>query len=140
MLKKLVRLAECGLSVDQLAVACDVTQPTISVWMRSPQYKELIKESKVLSDGRVVVSLYRRACGYSHPEDKIFQHNGKPVIVPTTKYYPPETDAIRFWLTNRQPAEWRNKQATELTGADGQQIEVHINLSGPGGNDAGNKD
>ena len=39
--------------------------------------------------------------GYEHPEDKIFLHEGKPVIVPTVKHYPPDTTACIFWMKTR---------------------------------------
>ncbi len=55
-------------------------------------------------------------CGYEHSEDKIFQYEGKPVIVPTTKRYPPDTQAASLWLRNRQPAKWRDKQEIEQSG------------------------
>lgn len=31
-------------------------------------------------------------------------------IVPTIKHYPPDTVAGIFWLKNRQPDKWREKQ------------------------------
>jgi len=37
------------------------------------------------------------------------------LIVPTVKHYPPDTTAAIFWLKNRQPAKWREKQEVETT-------------------------
>jgi transcriptional regulator with XRE-family HTH domain len=113
---KLLRLAEEGLSVEQLAIACDVAVQTVYNWQKDPEFQEQLKASRRLADHEVIASLYRRACGYSHPEDKIFQYEGEPVIVPTVKHYPPDTEAARFWLTNRLPEEWSNRQKTELSG------------------------
>jgi hypothetical protein len=113
---KLFKLAEEGLSVEQLALACDVAVKTVYNWQKDPEVQKHLQESKRVADHRVVVSLFRRACGYSHPDEKVFIHNGKPVIVHTVKYYPPDTEAAKFWLTNRLPEEWSNKQKTELSG------------------------
>lgn len=110
----MLRLAEEGLSAEQLAIACDVAFQTIYNWQKDPEFQQRLKDAKRHADSVVVTSLYRRACGYSHPEDKIFQYEGQAVIVPTTKHYPPDTEAIKFWLTNRQPEEWSNKQRIEL--------------------------
>jgi hypothetical protein len=72
-----------------------------------------------IADANVGKSLYDRAMGYSHPEDKIFVHNGETIIVPTTKHYPPDTASAIFWLKNRQPAKWRDTQNIELSGLNG---------------------
>lgn len=47
-------------------------------------------------------------------EDKIFQFQGEPIVVPTIKHYPPDTTAAIFWLKNRQPHLWRDKQEVEV--------------------------
>jgi len=78
---------------------------------------QVLKRGKDKADTNVIESLYRRAIGYSHPEDKIFNNNGKALIVPTTKHYAPDTTAAIFWLKNRRPEEWRDRQ--EITGKDG---------------------
>ena len=64
---------------------------------------------KAVADHRVERSLYERACGYSHTEDKIFIHEGKPIIVPTVRHYPPDPTSMIFWIKNRQPEQWRDK-------------------------------
>ena len=87
--------------------------------MKYPKFLESIKKGKINADANVAKSLYHRACGYQHKEDKIF-HNpsakkkkDRVVIVPTTKHYPPDTAAAFIWLKNR--AGWRDKQETELS-------------------------
>jgi len=57
-------------------------------------------------------------CGYSHEAVKIFMPSGvgKPVYVPYTQYYPPDTKAALRWLMNRQPAKWRDRQEVNVTG------------------------
>ena len=62
----------------------------------------------------VAESLYHRARGYVHEEDKIFQHEGMPVIVPTMKHYAPDTNACSLWLRNRQPDKWRDQKNISL--------------------------
>ncbi len=53
-------------------------------------------------------------------------HEGKPVIVPTVKHYPPDTTACIFWLKNRQRDRWRDKQDHEHTGKDGGPIRMDL--------------
>ena len=90
---------------------------TINRWKQSqPEFCESLKRGKEEADAHIADRLYQRAMGYSHPEDKIFQYNGEPVIVPTIKHYPPDTTAAIFWLKNRQRDKWRDKQDVEVSG------------------------
>ncbi|GAB7207355.1 hypothetical protein OS21_38510 [Dickeya oryzae] len=57
--------------------------------------------------------------GYEHEEDDIKAVNGEIVITPTIKRYPPDTTAAIFWLKNRQPKIWRDKQDINHTSDDG---------------------
>jgi hypothetical protein len=95
--------------------ACSET--TIQVWKRKhPSFLAAIRAGRDGADEHVAKSLYGRAIGYSHAEDKIFLHDGTPIVVPTTKHYPPDTQAASLWLRNRQPARWRDKVEAELSG------------------------
>jgi hypothetical protein len=107
-------LAEKGLSDSQLCEVFEISVDTINEWKKNPKFSEVLKGGKANADERVVNSLYHRACGYSHPEDKIFNEKGTPLIVPTIKHYPPDTAAIIFWLKNRQPDKWRDKHDVDL--------------------------
>lgn len=67
-----------------------------------PEFSETLKNGKALADTKVMDSLFHRACGYSHSEEKIFCHNGEVIRAETTKHYPPDTTAIIYWLRNRR--------------------------------------
>jgi hypothetical protein len=41
---------------------------------------------------------------------------GDIVQTPIRKFYPPDTTAAIFWLKNRAPAQWRDKQEIEHSG------------------------
>ena len=87
---------------------------TISKWKSEhKEFSEALRNGKPIADACVATALYRRAVGYSHPEDKVFQYKGKPIVVPTTKHYPPDIQAASLWLRNRQPERWRDKQELE---------------------------
>ena len=104
------KLCRLGATDVQLGDFFGVTEQTINNWKKAhPKFFESI-QAKRDPDDEVVRSLLERAKGYSHAEDKIFIHNGEPVIVPTIKHYPPDTAAAFIWLKNRRPAEWRDKK------------------------------
>lgn len=103
-------MAELGATDIQIAKALGKSERTIMGWKKKfPEFSAALKEGKVFPDQNVVASLYRRAIGSSHPEDKIFNDNGKALIVPTIKYYPPDTTACIYWLKNRLPDKWRDR-------------------------------
>lgn len=45
------------------------------------------------------------------------------IKVPYKERFPPDVAAIKFYLTNRQADQWKEKNQTELTGADGGPIQ-----------------
>ena len=105
------KLALLGATDKQIADFFGVNEVTINRWKeRHPKFCKSLKEGKAELDNQVVRSLYFRAIGYKHKEDKIFNNNGVPLIVSTIKHYPPDSTSLIFWLKNRQPADWRDKQ------------------------------
>jgi len=111
------KLCLLGATDDDLADFFDVDARTINRWKKSKEKFCLsLKRGKREADARVAESLYNRALGYSHPEDKIFVSEGAPIVVPTEKHYPPDTTACIFWLKNRQRDKWRDKQELDVNG------------------------
>jgi len=103
-------MCELGATDPQIAEALGVNRYTLQRWRA--KYKDFcaaLKIGKASADDNVERSLFERAMGYSHEEDKIFLHAGVPVIVKTIKHYPPDPTALIFWLKNRRPEQWREK-------------------------------
>jgi len=93
----------------------EVEEKTINNWKKEyPKFLQSLKRGKIQADSEVAKKLYYRACGYSHPEDKIFCTNGVVTTVKTIKHYPPDTAAICFWLKNR--SKWSDKHDIKLSG------------------------
>jgi hypothetical protein len=114
------KLALKGWTDSEMADFFEVTEQTWNNWKKKdPAFFESLKDWKAEFDERIERSLAERALGYSHPEDKIFNNNGRKLVVPTIKHYPPDTTACIFWLKNRQPDEWRDKHDHEVTGKNG---------------------
>jgi hypothetical protein len=105
-----VKLCRLGATDAELADFYGVAKSTIALWKKIyPEFSDAIKAGKEKADSEVADSLYHRALGYEHAEDQIFQYEGKPLIVPTIKHYPPDSTAMIFWLKNRRPDLWREK-------------------------------
>lgn len=106
--EQVIKLCRLGATDGELADFFNVCEATINNWKRDfPEFLESIKKGKIEADMNVVNSLYKRATGYEHDEDKIFNNNGEPLIVPTIKHYPPEPTAIIYWLNNRRRQNWK---------------------------------
>ena len=111
------KLCLLGHTDEELAKFFKVSETTINNWKK--EHKEFylaLKEGKEIADANVAASLYRRANGYSHPDVDIKVIDGQIVQTELTKYYPPDATSAIFWLKNRQPKKWRDKQVTELEG------------------------
>lgn len=123
------KLAKLGLTDVEMADVFGVTEQTFNNWKKSqPDFFESLKNGKALADANVAESLYHRALGYSHPAVKIMTAGGAIEQVPYTEHYPPDTAAAIFWLKNRQPRKWRDKQeesgnAAELSATLSELIE-----------------
>lgn len=122
------RLCQLGATDREVADFFEVSESTLNLWkLEHPEFSESLKLGKDAPDSRVEKSLYRRALGYSHEAVKIFADpkTGAEQIVPFTEHYPPDTTAAIFWLKNRKPQEWRDRQ--ELTGPDGKDLIPEVN-------------
>lgn len=95
-----------------------VSETTINNWKKDhPEFLESLKRGKQQADAQVAKSLFQRATGYSHPETKIATTEGRITDSQEfEKHYAPDPTAAIFWLKNRQPELWRDKQQTEHSG------------------------
>lgn len=117
------KLCMLGATNADIARFFDVALPTIDLWIRKySSFRIALKEGREHADANVGKRLYERAMGYTHPEEKIFVQDGRVIRVNTTKHYPPDTTACIFWLKNRRPDRWRDRQ--EITGAEGSPLQV----------------
>lgn len=109
-----------GATDARLAEFFNVDESTINNWkIDFPEFLESLTRGKYEADARVANSLFMKATGYEHQSVKIFNDNGTPMIVDYVERYAPDTTAAIFWLKNRQPAMWRDKQEIDHSSTDG---------------------
>lgn len=112
--KQALMMARVGATDREVAESFEVDEATIYRWKHTkPEFCEALKVGKDVADDRVEQSLYRRALGYSHDAVKMHVVEGVVAVTPFVERYPPDTTAAIFWLKNRRPAEWRDKQEHE---------------------------
>lgn len=110
-------MCRSGLKDEDIAKQFDIGVSTLNKWKNDhPEFMESLKGSKVLTDYLVEDSLLKRALGYDATEVKttVFP-NGTIKTETTVKHIMPETLACIFWLKNRKPELWRDKQVVETT-------------------------
>lgn len=116
-IKQATKLCKIGATDAEVADFFGIEVRTLYRWKNeSDEFCQALKAGKMEADARVERSLFSRALGYEHPEIDIRVVDKEIVQTPIVKHYPPDTTAAIFWLKNRKPAEWRDKQEVEHSG------------------------
>lgn len=116
-------MARKGWTDKEMAEFFKVSEQTINNWKdRDSEFLLSLKLGKDEADSKVERSLYEKATGYSHPDTHISNFQGEITVTPIIKHYAPDTTAAIFWLKNRKPVEWRDKQEVQHDG----KLEVEI--------------
>ncbi len=108
------KLAAEGKTESDMAALWGLEVKTIWNWKQKfPTFLRAMEEGKQLADDYLERSLYRKAMGYEHDDEEILVVQGKIERVKTVKRYAPDTAAAKFWLTNRRPRRWRDRQEVQ---------------------------
>ena len=118
--------ARDGLTDEQIAHNMGIRTATIYDWIkRFPQISDALKKGKAPVDAEVENALLKRALGFTYEETTTdieqiptsrLDEDGNPIIreiihtKTVTKTALPDTTAQIFWLKNRRPDRWRDKQ------------------------------
>ena len=136
------RLAEEGLSDEEIAARCELSLEVFQRWKKKySKFCDAIEIGRQEADFSVVEALYKKATGYSVKTNKTHKlkfidydpATGKKVkeyeslaIGVDESYVPPDLKAEIFWLKNRQPCRWKEKEGREVEGEDGEVGIVEI--------------
>lgn len=124
---KLEGWARDGLTDEQIAANAGINPATLYEWKnRFPEITESLKHGKEVVDIQVENALLKRAMGYKYDEvtrelgTMVDEETGdvKRGMVETkrvTKEVQPDVTAQIFWLKNRRPDRWRDKQDVDMS-------------------------
>lgn len=117
-LLKIEGWARDGLTDKQVAYNMNIAESTLHEWKKKYSVlSESLKRGKEVVDRQVENALLKRALGYEFKETtQELTEDGMRVTKVITKQQVPDTTAQIFWLKNRKPQEWRDKQETEISG------------------------
>ena len=123
-LLKLEGWARDGLTDEQIASNMGITGKTLAEW--KTKYGDIcdtLKRGKEVIDLQVENALLKRALGYRYTETTkeliVDKNTGKSemrVTKTVEKEVVPDTTAQIFWLKNRKPDKWRDKQDVQISG------------------------
>jgi hypothetical protein len=112
--------ARDGLIDEQIAHNMGVAYSTFRAWVdKFPALSASLKAGKAPVDIEVENALLKSALGFEYEEtiteiEELPGGKQKKQIRKVKKYAPPNSTAQIFWLKNRRPDRWRDKQ--EFTG------------------------
>ena len=126
-LLKIEGWARDGLTTEQIAECMGISRSTLNDWIKKhPDISDTIKKNKEIADRKVENSLYERALGGLHKVLKAFKVKEtyydkqgrkceKEHIETAIEeiYIAGDTTAQIFWLKNRKPEVWKDKQIVE---------------------------
>lgn len=131
-LLKIEGWARDGLTNEQIAFNMGVARQTLNDWSkRFPVISDTLKRGKEVVDRKVENALYKNAIGYRYDEiTKELSDSGELVVTKVvTKEVKPDTTAQIFWLKNRKPEMWRDRQQVEHSGETTHHIKNDNDLS-----------
>lgn len=109
-----------GLTQQQIADNLGINVDTLIEYKKKyPDFSEALKKGKEVVDIEVENALLKRALGYTITlyEEKV-DKNGCVHNLKKDVHVPGDTTAQIFWLKNRKPKNWKDKQNSENTSDD----------------------
>ena len=110
--------ARDGLTDEQIAGNIGINTSTLYDWKNKfSEISKALKKGKEVVDIQVENALLKRALGYDFQETRVEKSDKDGTkIIQTLKHIPADTTAQIFWLKNRRPDLWRDKQNIEHSG------------------------
>lgn len=114
-LEKLRAWAAAGLTNEDIAANCGINRCTLRVWEKEyPTIAAALNEGRECADERVESCLHKRAVGCTVKDIRVEYECGVEVKrIETIREVAPDVTAQIFWLKNRRPDRWRDKQQVE---------------------------
>ncbi|MBO9441387.1 hypothetical protein J7363_04735 [Phaeobacter italicus] len=117
MNEQATKLALLGMTDEEMARFFGVTPQTFYNWMNQfPAFFEAVHAGKDVADAEVAHSLYKKATGITYQVERLRKNKeGESEIVRLSVYEPPDTAAMKQWLSNRRRQNWSDKIEVDAT-------------------------
>lgn len=112
--KRVTEFALLGATNEEIAAFIGVSTSTFDLWIvEKPRLRAALAKGRELGDVRVAGALHRRAVGFSAKAQKVMNIGGEAQVVEYKEYYPPDVQAQRYWLNNKRPRQWQERNGPE---------------------------
>lgn len=117
MLRMVRDCAMAAMTEFEMASYFGVEPRTLTEWtMKDPEFAIAMRLPKQLADERVEKAIYHSALGFRFQSEEIkILDDGTVHRVATVKQLPPNINAATFWLKNRNPSAWRDRQDVDVS-------------------------
>lgn len=122
------KYCEKGATDQEVAEFFNVSVRTIYRWkLEHDEFCHALTVGKEAADQRVVATLYKKCVGYTLFTDQVVKTKTpkggeRSRTVKVGRDIEPDTAAIKYWLSNRDPENWADKK--QISGPNGGPIEV----------------
>lgn len=132
-LKRIGMFTALGATHVEIAAFIGIAPRTLTEWRdRFPELKQATALAKDTADERVIRALYQRACGYEQEVTKLFKIGDGVRDYPLIEKVPADVAAQIWWLKNRRPEEWRDRQLIGIGGdKDAPAVQVEDKRQSP---------
>lgn len=125
-----------GYIEKQICEYLGISETTFNKYKKEyPKLLESLKINKEVADLTVENSLMKRANGYEYEEKRITETNGIRTMSVIKKTVLPDVTAQIFWLKNRKPEQWRDKQEIDHTSKGKEITGLKIEIIKPEGSE-----
>lgn len=120
-----------GLEDEEIAQVFGIDYDLFKKWKKTyPSFRAALDNGRTRADAEVVAALFKRATGkFKLRETKIIKYKDDYETLDVNVHYPPDTEAIKYWLNNRKREHWQQRSAVEQSGPGGKPIEITANKS-----------
>ena len=116
------KLALLGMTDEEMANFFGVCAQTFYNWQKEyTPFFEAVQSGKEIADAEVADSLYKKATGITYQVERLRKNpeTGTSEVIKLSVYEPPETGAMKLWLTNRRRADWNDRKELDHQSSDG---------------------
>lgn len=115
IVEKIIKYLEEGATITTTCDLVGISKETFYQWVNNKSdFADAIKKAKSIPDKEVENALFKAACGYTETI-RVLDKSREQVEI--DKFYPPNPISAIFWLKNRKPDSWKDKQEVEHLGS-----------------------